>query len=90
MEIKIIEEKKNRMVFQLSGVETGFCTLLKDELNKDSKIKIATFAVEHPLVSLPQFIIETDGTDPRKVLSDTAGKLKKQMDKLEEIALKEV
>lgn len=89
MEIKIIEEKKNRIVFEVEGVSYSFYNALKGELHKDSKVKIATFSVKHPLISKPRMIVETDGADPRKALADGANKLKKQILKFSEEFKKE-
>lgn len=90
MEINVIEEKKGKLVFELDGVSHGFCNLLKKELLNNKHIKVATYAVDHPLIGKPRFIIETDGADPRKVLADAAEKLKKQNIAFEKEFVKEV
>lgn len=89
MEIKVVEEKKNRFIFELDRSH-GFCNMLKDELWNDKNVKIATYAVKHPLVNRPEMILETDGTNPRKVLSDAANRLKKNIEKFEKEFIKEV
>lgn len=89
MEIKAIEEKNNSFVFELDRSH-GFCNMLKEELWNDKKVKIATYTVRHPLVNKPEVIVETDGTNPRKVLIDAANRLKKKIEKFEKDFIKEV
>lgn len=81
MEVKVIEESDNKLVFELAGSGHGFCNVLKHELWKNSHVKVATYTVDHPLVGSPRFIVETDGSvKPRKVLADAAKKLGSQFD----------
>lgn len=89
MELKVIEDKKNRVVFELKSATHGFCNILKDQLWKDSHVKVAAYKVEHPLVGIPTFIVETDGKiSPKnaligavKKLDGVAEKLKKEVSK---------
>ncbi len=90
MEINIIEEKKNRLVFDVKGITHTFSNVLKEELGDNNKVKTATYSVKHPLIGIPKFIIETDGADPRKILADAAQKLKKKFEKFEKDVKKEV
>lgn len=78
MELVVIEESKTRLVFDLKGEDHTFCNLLKVELNEDKDVKAATYAIAHPLIGVPQFIIETaSGKTPRKAVSDALGRMKK-------------
>ncbi len=90
MEINIIEEKKNKLVFEVKGLTHTFCNILKEELRDNDNVKITSYAIRHPLIGIPRFVVETDGTDPRKVLSDAAQKLKKKFEKFEKDVIKEV
>ncbi len=76
MEINVIEQSKHKMVFELKGEDDGFCNALKDELYNDSDVKLASYRIEHPLIDIPKFIIETKG-DAKKALIDAAKRLKK-------------
>lgn len=80
MEIKVIEQKKNKIIFELVEGTHTFSNALKDALMKNKHVEIVTYDVDHPLVSHPQFILETDGEDPLKVLTDAAKKLQKELD----------
>jgi DNA-directed RNA polymerase subunit L len=43
-----------------------------------SLVKISAYNVEHPLVGVPRFIVETEDKDPEKVLLDAVKKLEKK------------
>lgn len=78
MELKVHENTKKRMVFELIGADHTFCNALKKELWRDSTIRAAAYKVDHPLVGIPKFIVETNGTkDAKSVLKSAAAKLKK-------------
>ena len=76
MEINVIEDKKNRFVFEVEGIGHTFLNLLKTELWNDSHVKNATYLIKHPQVSKPKFILETDGESPRATISSAVGRLK--------------
>ncbi|MBW2990709.1 DNA-directed RNA polymerase subunit L [Candidatus Woesearchaeota archaeon] len=79
MKLKVHEHTKKRMVFDLVGADHTFCNALKKELWKDNSIRAAAYKVEHPLIGIPKFIVETNGQkDPKSVLKTVANKLKKQ------------
>jgi DNA-directed RNA polymerase subunit L len=78
MELKIIENGKKRLVFDLIGADHTFSGALKKELWNDKAIKISAYNIEHPLVGIPRFIVETEDKDPSKVLLDAVKKLEKK------------
>jgi len=78
MEINYIEDKKNSVVFEITNVTHGFCNLLKEELNKDDTIKIATYRIDHPQTGVPTFKIE--GDDPKSSIKKAIKNLKKQFE----------
>lgn len=82
MELKIVEENKNRFVFKIIGEGHTLCNALKQELRQDDHVKIATYAVEHPLINEAHFILETDGAEPRKTVSAAIKRLDKTLEKL--------
>ena len=87
MEINIIEEKGNRLEFEIDE-DIGFLNALKKELLNDSDVKVATYFVKHPLVGRPKMIVEAD--DPRKALNAAAQRLKKLNAKFDEDVKKEI
>ena len=85
MELKIIEEKKNKLVFELKGETHTFCAALKNELLEDKHIKVASYHIAHPLEGIPRFIVETDGNEtPKKALADAAKRIDSVLDKFKE------
>ena len=90
MEVKIIEEKKNRLVFELDTTH-GFCNMLKEKLLEDNHVKIATYRVEHPLVNIPTILVETDGDESTKnAVLNAVKKLRSFIDKTRKDFAKEL
>jgi len=78
MEFKVIEKGKKRIVFDLIGADHTFSGALKKELWNDKSIKVSAYNVDHPLIGIPRFIVETDEKDPEKVLLDAVKRLEKK------------
>jgi DNA-directed RNA polymerase subunit L len=78
MELKVIEKSKKRLVFDIVGADHTFSGALKKELWNDKSVKISAYNVEHPLIGIPRFIIETDDKEPEKALSDAVKRLEKK------------
>ncbi len=91
MEMKIVEEGKNKLVFELTKVSHGFCNILKDQLWKGGHVKVAAYRVDHPLIGIPTFVVETDGSiSPKNVLLAAIKKLDGVADKLKKEFAKEL
>ena len=91
MELNIIEDKKERFVFELKGETHTFCNILRKELWNDKHVKVASYNIEHPLIGIPKIIIETDGKEsPRKALSEAVKRIKKVNDAFKSQFRKEV
>jgi DNA-directed RNA polymerase subunit L len=89
MEIKVLEEKKNRLVLEIKGEGHAFCNALKRELWNDLHVKIAAYKIKHPLVGIPTLFVETDGKEtPKKALTEAAKRLSKEADKFKTAFLK--
>ena len=79
MEIDVIEKTKKRLVFKLQGGGHTICNLLKDELWNDKDVTAAAYNIDHPLINIPKFIIETNGkNEPEKALINACARLKKK------------
>jgi DNA-directed RNA polymerase subunit L len=83
MDFKIIEESKDKLVFELEGETHTFCNALKRELQETKGVTVATYKIDHPLVGIPKFQIETKGVDPKKALKDALKTLKKKVSEFE-------
>ncbi|MDO8480610.1 MAG: DNA-directed RNA polymerase subunit L [Nanoarchaeota archaeon] len=90
MELNILEEKKDALVFELKGATHTVANLLNKELWQNKHIKTAGYTVRHPLTSIPEFHIETDGEEPRKVVSSACQSVKKDLEKFATDIKKEV
>ncbi len=78
MEIKILEELKNKIKLEIEGENHTLVNALRKELWSDSHVTIAGYSVDHPLVGKPILIVETDGKeDPKKALNSAVERLKK-------------
>lgn len=78
MEFKVLEESKSKLVFELKGETHTFCNALKHELQQIKGVEIATYLIDHPLVGIPKFLVETKGIEARKALKDALKALKKK------------
>lgn len=92
MEIKIIEESKNRLILNIEGTGHSLCNLIVKELWNDDSVKNAAYRIDHPLKGIPTLLIETmQGKDePRKVLENAIKRVRKANDKFREAFSKEV
>ena len=88
MELKIIDDKKNRLVFEIKGESHTIANALRKELWNDSHVKVAGYNVEHPILDIPRFVLETDGADPRKTIKAAIKRLEKQLAKVKDEAKK--
>ena len=77
MDIKILEQTKTRLKFEIIGEGHTFCNALRKELWQGKSVEIAGYTIEHSLVSEPVFVIETDKGSPKALLLDAVTRLKK-------------
>ena len=78
MEFIVLEESKDKLVFQLKGESHTFCNALKEALHQVKGVEIATYKIDHPLIGIPKFLIETKGVEPKKALKEALKGLKKK------------
>jgi len=81
MEIKIIEESKNKIIVEVQGEDATLCNALRKELMNDEAVKTAAYAKKHPMIGSPYIIVETSGKNPRDALLEAAKRLKKEIEK---------
>lgn len=63
---------------EVKAVGHTLCNALQSELWNDKHVKIATYAIRHPQISVPQIITETDGEEsPRNALINAVERLQK-------------
>lgn len=91
MDIKILDDKKNKLVAEIKGSDHTLCNILKRELWNDKHIKAATYSIRHPQISAPQIIVETDGEEsPKNALMNAVERLHKNNAKFKKEFLKEI
>ncbi|MGM5483356.1 MAG: RpoL/Rpb11 RNA polymerase subunit family protein [Nanobdellota archaeon] len=80
MEIKIIEDKKSRVVFELVGADHTIANILKEKIAQQKGVSACSYNVEHPMVSNPKFFIEAESA--KKAIETAVDELKKENDDL--------
>ena len=78
MEFIVLEESKTKLVFELKGETHIFCNLVKEELLTTKGVTTASYRVDHPLIGVPRFLVETKGAEPRKALKEALASIKKK------------
>lgn len=79
MEITILENKAQKLVFELKGTDHTFCNALKDELRNNDAVTVSTYSISHPLVGKPKFTVETKkGEKPTDSINKAIDSLKKK------------
>lgn len=91
MEIKILDDKKNKLIIEVKGADHTLCNAIKAELWNDKHVKIATYSIKHPQISMPRIIIETDGElSPRNALINAVDRMQKNNARFKKEFIKEV
>ena len=88
MEFNIIEESKNKLIFELKGETHTFCNALRRELEETKGVEVSVYDIDHPLVGVPKFQVETKGVEPRKALKTALKSLKKKAEDFKKEASK--
>ncbi|HLC56098.1 MAG TPA: DNA-directed RNA polymerase subunit L [Candidatus Nanoarchaeia archaeon] len=79
MEIDVLEQSKDRLKIEIVGEDHTLVNALRNELWKNSHVKVAGYGIDHSLISSPILTIETDGNEnPRKALEKAVSSLKDQ------------
>ena len=82
MKLKILEDKKTRLVLEVEGETHTFCNALKKELWGNKHVEAASYNIVHPLTASPVIMVETDGEEkPMAALTKAVNGLRKQTEK---------
>lgn len=76
MKINVIEDTKKTKQFEVEGANHGFANMIIKELWKDSDVKVATYKIDHPLINIPDMLVE--GKDAKTSIQSAIKSLKKQ------------
>ncbi|MBS3175547.1 DNA-directed RNA polymerase subunit L [Candidatus Woesearchaeota archaeon] len=76
MELNILKEEKDIIELEICGETHTFCNALRSELWNQDEVKYAAYAIKHPLVGIPVFVLNVNKGKPKKILADAAESLK--------------
>ncbi|MEM2115694.1 MAG: RpoL/Rpb11 RNA polymerase subunit family protein [Candidatus Woesearchaeota archaeon] len=76
MNLKILEEKNNKLIFELD-TNYAIAELLISELRNDKNVNLATYNRDHPQIEIIRFIIE--GKDPKKSIKEALKRLRETL-----------
>lgn len=83
MQFKVQEESAQKLIFDLENETHTFCNILKEELRQIKGVEIATYHIDHPLIGVPRFHLETKGIEPRKALKMALKAIQKKAEEFE-------
>lgn len=78
MEIKVIEQEKNKLKVEIIGETHTLCNVIRSELIENKSVEIAGYHLEHPMVNNPVLFVETEKEDPKKAVLNACSSLKKK------------
>ena len=84
MEINFLKDTKDEIIMEIVGVNHTFCAALKEALYSVKEVVAASYAIDHPLVGKPRFVVKTDGkTEPRDAIKKALKAMKAQDKKMD-------
>ncbi len=58
MEIRVMSESETVLELEVAGEDHTFCNLLREALSRDPRVEVASYRIEHPLVSQPVVFLQ--------------------------------
>ncbi len=78
MDIEIKEDTASKIVIRFNSEDHTLVNPLKEELWKNSHVKVSAYKTGHSLVDRPELTVETDGKEsPKEALQKAIKGLKK-------------
>ena len=77
MELKVIEQSKNKLVIDIPGEDHTLFNILSKELMSDKDVTLGGYYVEHPVLNVPRLIIQTKPKTPFAALEEAVKRVKK-------------
>ena len=87
MDVKVLEETKERIKAEIVGEDHTLCNALREELWSDKTVKVAGYHMEHPLLGNPVILVESE-KDAKKALFDAVERLRKKNKEILELVKK--
>ena len=78
MAIRVLAHEKTKLTVELVGEMHTLPHLLSKTLWEDKEVTVSGYHVRHPQVGHAVLFVETTKKDPKKVLLETIGTLKKR------------
>lgn len=83
MELELLNKDAESMAIKIIGEDHTFCNVLRKALHEDEDIAIASYAIEHPLLSHPTFFVKVKkGKSPERALVEAAERIIEKCDDL--------
>ena len=82
MNVEILKEEKDELKLRFDKKDFGLLNMIKDKLNEQKEVLIASFKVEHPDVGQPEFLLKTKGKDAKKVWNAAVDDISEEIEKL--------
>lgn len=79
MELQILKDEQNVLEFKLHGENHTFCNYLKSRISKIKGVKVSAYNINHPLVGVPQFYVQTEGIAPRDAIKQALKEMTAEM-----------
>lgn len=86
MELKIIEDEKDRILIEVGEEDHTFCNVLVKKLNEDEDVKFAAYSIDHPLVGVPKLLVE--GKNVRSLIKRAVKALSEEAEEIKKLASK--
>ncbi|MBU1204164.1 MAG: DNA-directed RNA polymerase subunit L [Nanoarchaeota archaeon] len=78
MEIKILDESKEKIEFEIDGEDHTLCNALRDALWKNPNVEVAAYSVDHPLINKVKMVVAVSKGNPRDALLKAVEIIKKE------------
>src|SRR3989344_3940461 len=78
MEIKVLENEKNRLRFEIVGGSHTLANMITKELWNEGDVTVSGYNLMHPQTQNIVILLETTKKDPKKVLLETLSSIKKK------------
>ncbi len=81
MEVRILEEDKGMIKIEFIDKDKHTIpNLLCWELNKDERVLMAGYRIDHPLKDRVEIIVKVKDGDPKEIIRETIEKINKKID----------
>ncbi|MAG47725.1 DNA-directed RNA polymerase subunit L [archaeon] len=79
MEIKILEQDKNKIEFEVIGEDHTLCNAVRNELWSFNETDVSAYRIDHSLISEPIMLVESSKGDAINLVVKANDSLKKKI-----------